>query len=147
MTKFKVGDRVRCVRVSKYDKQELLNEVGTIKVIDEDGTSIGVAFDADVDGHSLAGMCKNNHGWWVTSNQLEKYKDTSKVIIYVQGRTVTAKLLCDKECMAQAIAKCSPDDAFDVLVGAQIALQRLAAQQDAKIVVNTKAFGKDIELI
>ena len=145
MATFKVGDRVRCVRVGKYDKQELLNEVGTIKVTDEDGTSIGVAFDADVDGHSLAGMCKNNHGWWVSSNQLERCID--KVIIYAQGRTVTAKLLCDKECVAQAVAKCSPDDAFNVLVGAQIALQRLAAQQDAKIVVNTKAFGKDIELI
>ncbi len=145
MTKFKVGDRVRCVRVSKYDKQELLNEVGTIKVIEEDGTSIGVAFDADINGHSLAGRCINNHGWWIAPNQLERCID--KVIIYVQGRTVTAKLLCDKECVAQAVAKCSPDDAFNVLVGAQIALQRLAEQQDAKIVVNTKAFGKDIELI
>ena len=147
MTKFKVGDRVRCVRVSKYDKQELLNEVDTIKVIDGFDNSIGVAFDADINGHSLDGRCKNYHGWWLNSNQLEKYKDTSKVIIYAQGRTVTAKLLCDKECVAQAVAKCSPDDAFDVLVGAQIALQRLVAQQNAKIVVNTKAFGKDIELI
>lgn len=146
MATFKVGDRVRCVRVGRYDKQTILNKVGTIKVVDGDN-SIGVAFDADIDGHSLAGRCKNHHGYWLASNQLEKCTDTSKVIIYVQGRTTTAKLLCDKECVAQAVAKCSPDDAFDVLVGAQIALQRLAEQQNAKIVVNTKAFGKDIELI
>lgn len=80
---------------------------------------------------------------------LEKVRNDndSKIIIMANDGTVTAKLVSGKISVAAATAKCSPEDDFNLLVGAQIALQRLAEQQNAKIVVNTKAFGKDIELI
>ena len=143
MAEFKVGDRVRCV--SQYYKG-LFSKVGTVKSKDTDGT-YAIEFDDMIHGHDCDGKCKERHGWWLLPDKLKKIESLDKIIIYAQDNTVTAKLLCDKCCVAQAVAKCSPDDAFDVLVGAQIALQRLVAQQNAKIVVNTKAFSKDIELI
>lgn len=146
MTEFKVGDRVRCISVAYEDRSCMLNKVGTIKDPNVGDGTAGVAFDDDVNGHTLGGRCKDGHGWWMCPGQLKKVTDTTKVIIYTQGRTVTAKLLREKECIAQAVAKCSPDDDFDVLVGAQIALQRLVEQQGSKFVLNTKMF-KDIEVL
>ena len=143
MTKFKVGDRVRYI--SKFD-EELFNKVGTVKVLDKVSPSIGVEFDDKFYGHTCDGTCKEGHGWWLSPNDLVKIGSHDKVIIYAQDNTVTAKLLRDKACVAQAVAKCSPDDDFDVLVGAQIALQRLVEQQGSKFVLNTKAF-KNIELL
>lgn len=143
MTKFKVGDRVRCV--SKYDCDPV-GKVGTVKVVEDAVSSIGVEFDDNVDGHTCGESCKDGHGWWLRSDELKKIGCHDKIIIYAQDITVTAKLLRDKECVAQAVAKCSPDDDFDVLVGAQIALQRLVEQQGSKFVLNTKAL-KGIEVL
>ena len=143
MAKFNVGDRVRCI--SKHESY-LLDRVGTVKVLDGVSPSVGVEFDDKFYGHDCNGTCKEGHGWWLSPNDLVKIGSHDKVIIYVQDNTVTAKLLRDKACVAQAVAKCSPDDDFDVLVGAQIALQRLVEQQGSKFVLNTKAF-KDIELL
>ena len=143
MTEFKVGDRVRCI--SKHDS-DLFNKVGTVKVLDSVSPSVGVEFDDEIHGHACDGSCKDGHGWWLAPKDLVKIGSQDKIIIYAQDSTVTAKLISNKACVAQAVAKCSPDDNFDVLVGAQIALQRLVEQQGSKFVLNTKAF-KDIELL
>ncbi len=143
MATFKVGDRVRCVE--SFANADTVGELGTIVAKGSD--SWGVAFDKYINGHSLDGECEAGYGWWIPEDMLEKVHNDSKIIIMADGYTVTAKLVRDKNCVAVAIAKCSPEDDFNLLVGAQIALQRLAEQQNAKIVVNTKVFGKDIELI
>lgn len=141
MTKFKVGDRVRCISKCGRDP---FNKVGTVKVLDE--VSIGVEFDDEFYGHTCGDTCEDGHGWWLSPEDLVKIGSQDKIIIYAQDNTVTAKLLSNKACVAQAVAKCSPDDDFDVLVGAQIALQRLVEQRGSKFVLNTKAF-KDVELL
>lgn len=143
MTEFKVGDRVRCI--SKRES-ELLNKVGTVKVIDNISPSIGVEFDDKIYGHECDGSCKSGHGWWLSPKDLKKIGSQAKIIIYAQDNTVTVKLISNKACVAQAVAKCSPNDDFDVLVGAQIALQRLVEKQGSKFVLNTKMF-KDIEVL
>lgn len=145
MATFKVGDRVRCVESFGNDK--IVGKLGTIIAKGMGADSWGVAFDKYINGHSLDGECEAGYGWWMPEGMLVKIPDKSKIVIMANDNTVTAKLVCDKNCVAVAIAKCSPEDDFNLLVGAQIALQRLAEQQNAKIVVNTKAFGKDIELI
>lgn len=147
MATFKVGDRVRCVK--SYANSDTVGELGTIVARGTDQEMCGVVFDKFINGHSLRGRCKEGYGWWIPEGMLEKVRNDndSKIIIMANGSTVTAKLVSGKISVAAATAKCSPEDDFNLLVGAQIALQRLAEQQNAKIVVNTKAFGKDIELI
>lgn len=145
MATFKVGDRVRCVESFGNDK--IVGKLGTIIAKGIASDTWGVFFDKYINGHSLDGACEAGYGWWIPAGMLVKNSDKSKIIIMADGYTVTAKLVRDKNRVAVATAKCSPDDDFNFLVGAQIALQRLAEQQNAKIVVNTKAFGKDIELI
>lgn len=149
MATFKVGDRVRCVESFGNDK--IVGKLGTIIAKGIASDTWGVFFDKYINGHSLDGACEAGFGWWIPAGMLvknpDKSKDKSKIVIMANDNTVTAKLIRDKNRVAVATAKCSPDDGFNILVGAQIALQRLAEQQNAKIVVNTKAFGKDIELI
>lgn len=145
MATFKIGDRVRCVK--SFGNADTVNELGTIVAKGNAPEMYGVDFDKFIHGHSLDGKCVSGYGWWIPEDMLEKVRNDSKIIIMADGYTVTAKLVRDKNRVAVATAKCSPEDDFNLLVGAQIALQRLAEQQNAKIVVNTKAFGKDIELI
>lgn len=147
MATFKVGDRVRCVESFGNDK--IVGKLGTIIAKGIGSASWGVFFDKYINGHSLDGKCEAGYGWWIPEGMLEKVRNDndSKIIIMANGSTVTAKLVSGKISVVAATAKCSPEDDFNLLVGAQIALQRLAEQQNAKIVVNTKAFGKDIELI
>lgn len=145
MATFKIGDRVRCVE--SFANADTVGELGTVVAKGDDPAMKGVAFDKFIHGHSLDGKCTAGYGWWIPEDMLEKVHNDSKIIIMADGYTVTAKLVRDKNRVAVATAKCSPEDGFNFLVGAQIALQRLAEQQNAKIVVNTKAFGKDIELI
>lgn len=145
MATFKIGDRVRCVE--SFANADTVGELGTIVAKGNTQGMYGVAFDKYIHGHSLDGKCTSGYGWWIPEDMLEKVRNDSKIIIMADGYTVTAKLVRDKNRVAVATAKCSPEDDFNLLVGAQIALQRLAEQQNAKIVVNTKAFGKDIELI
>lgn len=145
MATFKVGDRVRCVE--SFCNADTVGELGTIVAKGNTPEMKGVAFDKFIHGHSLDGKCTAGYGWWIPEDMLEKAHNDSKIIIMADGYTVTAKLVCDKTRVAVATAKCSPEDDFNFLVGAQVALQRLAEQQNAKIVINTKAFVKDIELI
>ena len=49
--------------------------------------------------------------------------------------------------LGTAKARCNPDDRFDPLVGAQIAIQRLAKQFGSKLVVNDDMFDDNIEII
>lgn len=144
MTKFKYGDRVRCIEDDTNART--VGKVGTVIEINDHGT-IGVAFDEDVAGHSLCGRAYMGHGWFLRENELVTVDVVDlKVIIITKGKTTTAKLMSGKECVAKAVAKCSPNDTLDPLVGAQIALQRLVEQRGSKFVVNSKMFN-DVEVI
>lgn len=61
--KFKVGDRVTCIKV--YDgRQEALNETGTVVDAPDTEEYVGVAFDKLVQGHDCNGRCDHGHGWY-----------------------------------------------------------------------------------
>lgn len=141
---FKIGDRVRCVKDDSNDK--VVGKVGTVLTF-LNKEVVGVAFDEDVDGHSMSGSTRLGYGWYLKESELEFVDAIDvKVIITTKGNTTTAKLMSGKECVAKAVAKCSPGDVFDPLVGAQIALQRLVEQRGSKFVVNSKMFN-DVEVI
>ena len=141
----KIGDKVRCIRSDKYRKLD--GKIGT--VVEAAGFIIGVDFDEDIDGHTLGGNARMGHGWYLPSYFLEyigRVNAHTKVVITIEGKTTTAKMMKGRVCVAEAKAKCSPYDTFDPLVGAQIALQRLVEQRGSKFVVNSKMFN-DVEVI
>jgi hypothetical protein len=142
----KIGDKVRCIHSDKYRKLD--GKFGT--VVEVEGDIVGVEFDEEIDGHTLGGLARMGHGWYLLSYHLEYIgrndAHTKIIIITVEGKTTLAKLMKGRVCVAEAKAKCSPYDAFDPLVGAQIALQRLVEQRGSKFVVNSKMFN-DVEVI
>lgn len=141
----KIGDKVRCIRSDRYRKLD--GKIGT--VVEAAGSIIGVDFDEDINGHTLGGNARMGHGWYLPSYFLEyigRVNAYTKVVITIEGKTTTAKMMKGRACVAEAKAKCSPYDTFDHLVGAQIALQRLVEQHGSKFVVNSKMFN-DVEVI
>lgn len=139
---FKVGDRVRCIRNDGL--KELVGKVGT--VVEAGRAIIGIDFDESIGGHGLDGKARGGHGWWLALSSIELVDSNVNVIITIKGKTTTAKMMVGKRCVVKAVAKCSPNDALDPLVGAQIALQRLVEQRGSKFVVNSKMFN-DVEVI
>jgi hypothetical protein len=62
--KFKVGDRVR--PIASFDRSN-----GTIICISYNGDEIGVEHDKHMRGHDLNGRCKDGHGWYYCSKNLD----------------------------------------------------------------------------
>lgn len=60
--KFKVGDRVKCVK-ERVGLGKVFGKSGTITYIDYFCYSI--EWDEDIDGHNCSGHTKPDHGWWV----------------------------------------------------------------------------------
>ena len=146
MTKFKIGDRVRCI-ASHDDKEVIVGKVGTVRTSYAD--SCGVEFDEAIDGHGLNGRCEYGHGWNIDISKLELVKPTvskEKIILFTQGTSVIAKYIADKTTIDTAVARCSLDDVFDVFIGAQLAVARLASKCGSKIVLPKEAL-KGIEII
>ena len=105
MTKFKYGDRVRCVKDDTNDR--VVGKVGT--VIDFHSKEVvGVTFDEDVNGHSMSGRTYIGHGWYLKESELELVDASdTKVIITIKDKTTTAKMMVGKHCVVKAVAKCS----------------------------------------
>lgn len=139
---FKVGDRVCCIRNDGL--KELVGKVGT--VVEVDSITVGIDFDESIGGHALSGKAREGHGWWLAHPFVELIDSDINIIISIKGKTTTAKMMVGKRCVVKAVAKCSPNDKLDPLVGAQIALQRLVEQRGSKFVVNSKMFN-DVEVI
>lgn len=141
-TELKIGDKVRCICCDKARK--LTGKIGT--VVEVSGYVIGVDFDSDIDGHTCGGLARMNYGWYMPSYFLEyigRVNEYTKVVITIEGKVTTAKLMKGRLVLGEAKAYCSPDDGFDALVGAQVALQRLAEQTGSKLVINSNLFNKD----
>lgn len=118
--KFKVGDRV-IIEESNIEGMAGVNlrgknVVGTISSI-----------------NPLKG---SDHPYWVTTDKYPiglycKVKclapnNDDKVVITHDGKTTTAKLYKGEKEVKTATAKCAPDDTFDFMVGAKLAMERLS---------------------
>ena len=93
MSKFKIGDRVKCV--DPHSAFE--GKVGTVVCFEFN--DYGVAFDEYVPFfHDLDGRCLDGHGWWCSCLKLELISEHRfNVIITSAGDTTTAKLLHGKK--------------------------------------------------
>lgn len=82
--KFKIGDRVRCVKIESnalLPKKSILKKEGVVIDIQGEGFNIGVCFDDDIGGHEFVASgkncnCKKGHGWYVSSDWLVKIGDS-----------------------------------------------------------------------
>ena len=54
--------------------------------------------------------------------------ETDKIVITHDGKTTTAKLYNGKDVVKTATAKCSPEDKFDFITGANLAMERLVKE-------------------
>lgn len=141
---FNIGDKVQCIR--PYFNDKVCGKYGTVVALDAD--MIGVAFNEDIDGHTLGRRCERGCGWWLPKECITPATcNNYKVVITIEGNTTIAKFYCGDECVEQEIAKCNPSDKFDPLVGAQIALQRIVGAHDSKFVINQDMFDTNVELI
>lgn len=158
MTKVKIGDRVRMIR--NFDAAHV-DEVGTVIATFKpriDRANILILFDEKSGKHNGSAL-----GYNANVKRIEPYpspqersgrcqfvaskcvevlhaaSEKAKCIICVDGNKVIAKLLDGKRIVATGIAKCSPSDTFNFLVGAQLAMQRCIAKQ------NTEPLVIDIE--
>lgn len=77
MSEFRVGDRVRVRRLDALLAAFGLadNDIGTVVIVDDDPSGIGVAWDRNIGGHDLYGRCTHGHGYWMRASQLAIYND------------------------------------------------------------------------
>ena len=146
MAEFRIGDRVRAIHDDRGRRLE--GKIGT--VVEVEGFCVGVNFDSEIDGHTCGGLARMGHGWYLPESYLEyvgRCNEYNKVIITIEDKTTIATLMKGRLVLGTAKARCSPNDRFDPLVGAQIAIQRLAKQFGSKLVVNDGMFDDNIEVI
>lgn len=146
MAEFRIGDRVRAIHDDRGRRLE--GKIGT--VVEVEGFCVGVNFDSEIDGHTCGGLARMGHGWYLPESYLEyvgRCNEYNKVIITIEDKTTIATLMKGRLVLGMAKARCSPNDRFDPLVGAQIAIQRLAKQFGSKLVVNDGMFDDNIEVI
>lgn len=151
MIKIKLGARVELVK-KLYEIPK--GARGTIIGIEKtDSQSLIIMFDQRYeDAHNAATSLRlyktitpcpteqerSNRCLYIGADYVEALS-TPKLIICKEGSKVIAKLLDGKRTVATGIAKCSPSDTFNFLVGAQLAMQRCIAKQ------NTEPLVIDIE--
>lgn len=145
--KLKVGDKVQIVKSkgnytrmwnSDGDMDKWLGKVMTVRAV---GISI---FDVKKPYISME-EDKNEacgDGWWWFPEMIEKKvegREETVIVIKTDGKTVTAYRGEEK-----GVAKCSPEDEFDLYTGASLALDRLFGREEKKpLTVNDirRAFG------
>lgn len=67
--KFKVGDRVKCIR-SVGTNNKIVNKYGTVRDVHSDGWC-AVEFDVNINGHECGGTIKSGRGWYCPADKLE----------------------------------------------------------------------------
>lgn len=78
MSKFKIGDRVKCLSdhkfVESFREKSIKGKTGTVKEINS--THIGVEFDDYVGGHNGSWNGKNGYCWYIEKQYVEKIEET-----------------------------------------------------------------------
>lgn len=132
---FKKGTRVIAKKGYKGNFN-IINKSGQIIDLYEHGAL--VEFDENINGHDGCGSGKPDH-CWIIPNSPEYLQKEEKIIITANDNVVEACLYADGEVLS-ASAKCSPEDDFDFIKGAEIATARLfkKAKEKRPIKLGTK---------
>ncbi len=123
--KLKVGDRVRAI--GKVDGINLTGKCGRVVSVTDGLTHncIGVEFDERFPiGHDCSGKGKIGYCRFGDECDFELIQN-QKIVITTDGKETLARLYEGNKVIKTAVAKCHPDDAFDFMVGAKYAFERL----------------------
>lgn len=128
---FKVGDRVRVIKQYRCTPEGC---VGTVK--DRVTYSYVVEFDEPCVLGIYSGDSNTKAGriHWIPKWRLERVGTIAdqKIVITHDGKTTTATLYDGKKVVKRAESKCHPDDEFDFVVGAKLAVERLSGKSKPK---------------
>lgn len=82
MSKFKIGDKVKCIKPFDGMKPELVGKTGKIVEVDVNGDErlIGVDFDNFTGGHNCSGKARAGHGFYGYVHELELISGKKEVI-------------------------------------------------------------------
>lgn len=107
--------KVRCVG---YNRSERCFTVGKVyEIVNGHITNDnGYEYSPNHEGDAPVWLSR-----WYKFERVEEHK----IVITSDGKTTTARLFNGKELVKKADAKCSPDDEFDFMVGAKLAMERL----------------------
>ena len=114
---FKVGDRVR--KVSGFNA----GAIGTVKYVRESTHIFAIEFDKPFGGHDCNGYVKNPHGWWCDDEEIQLVSNYTQII---QNGLIVIAMRGDKK----GIARCCPEDTFDLKTGIDLALKRLEEKEN-----------------
>lgn len=128
MSKFKIGDRVKCV--DPHSAFE--GKVGTVVCFEFN--DYGVAFDEYVPFfHDLDGRCLDGHGWWCSCLKLELISEHRfNVIIASAGDTTTAKLLHGKKVEKEVSVKRYHKDVYNEEAAVEAVCKKLFGEDKPK---------------
>jgi hypothetical protein len=119
MVTFEVGQKVRFTNPLH---EHLRGKVGTITYKSKRSISAEALYMinyGDVDGYVA-------YPWELTA--MPEIKQKPKLIVYLDNTAkVHAKYIQNGKTVAETTARCHPDDKFNFLTGAQVAIQRLVA--------------------
>ena len=127
MSKFKVGDRVKCIK--EYWRAPV-GTMGTIRSITTHARYgvewYGVEWDINVGGHTLNDKCKKGCGEWMPEKNIELISQSKSQQIFTtrkDNRVISIIKENGKE-ISRGEAKCCPEDEFDFKYGVKLATER-----------------------
>ena len=124
MSKFNVGDKVRCLGKHHNIYPDFYPENGTVgEIIREVPNNNTQAYKV----RWKAGSTSGDDRWWAYNDDIELVPAASaqKIVITTDGVTTTATLREGKRVIRTASAKCDPRDTFGYETGAKLAFNRL----------------------
>lgn len=115
---------VRCMKNRKYEKIFTIGKVYEVTergIVADDGTRFSAfTHGGNYDIHAL-------NKWFKSCEYEFELVDGEKIVITREGKTTIATLYRGDEKVV-ATTRCAPEDKFDFMVGAKIALNRLEAE-------------------
>ena len=135
MSKFKVGDRVRCVRVNW---RAPVGTEGVIKEIVNDVVDkYTVCWDENVGGWQDAKLgIPSGHGEYILEEYIELTPSYPEIHITTDGKTTFGVMKQGKGVIKRVEAKLHPDDKFDFEVGSKLVMERLLEKYENLVLVD-----------
>ena len=133
MSKFKVGDRVRCVRVNW---RAPVGTEGVIKeTVDDIMKEYTVCWDENIGGWQDAKLgIPSGHGEYIPEEYIEPISSYPEIHITTDGKTTFGIMKQGKEVIKRVEAKLHPDDKFNFEVGSKLVMDRLL-EKDKKLIL------------
>lgn len=136
MSKFKVGDRVRCIR---FNWRAPVGMEGVIKeIVDDIVEKYAVCWDENVGGWQDTKLeIPSGHGEYTLEGGIEIISSYPEIHITTDGKTTFGIMKQGKKVIKRVEAKLHPDDEFDFEVGSKLVMERLLEKDENLVLVDS----------